>query len=253
MRFVWVVHAKRLKQASLIVIAALFTAGLLYVERSHIMVFSTEDGPQAFYKAETDDQVIALTFNISWGESRVKPILDILEQKQVDHATFFVSASWAEKYPDLVKEIKDRGHSIGSHGYQYKDYTNWDDEQVRKDIVRSGNVLSEIIGEKPTLLRPPNGTFDKRVLTVAEGQGYSVVHWSIDSKDYQNPGVETIVETVVPHTESGDVLLFHASDSVKQTHKALPIIIDQLRDKGFTFSSIEDLMANTKSTNEEIH
>ncbi len=216
------------------------------------MVFSTPDGPQAFYKAETENNHIALTFNISWGENRINPILNILDQKKVEHATFFVSASWAERYPDIVKDIQERGHNIGSHGYQYKDYTNWDDEKVRKDIIRSSQVISELIGERPTLLRPPNGAFDKRILQVAQAQGYSIIHWSVDSKDYQNPGVDAIVEAVVPHTSSGDVLLFHASDSVKQTHKALPIIIDQLRGKGFMFSSVEDLIASTEATNEEI-
>ncbi|WP_227938850.1 polysaccharide deacetylase family sporulation protein PdaB [Alkalihalobacillus deserti] len=252
MKFFWIFHAKRIKQLSLIIVAAFFTAGLLYVERSQIAVFSTSDGPQAFYKAETDDKQIALTFNISWGENRIGPILDILDQKEVDHATFFISASWAERYPDLVQEIKDRGHSIGSHGYQYKDYTSLDNEKVRKDINQSSQVLAELTGERPILLRPPNGSFNKNVLQVADSQGFSVVHWSVNSKDYQNPGVDSIVEEVVPSTDSGDILLFHASDSVKQTHKALPIIIDQLRGKGFTFTTVEDLMASTKAKNEEI-
>ncbi|MFC0559031.1 polysaccharide deacetylase family sporulation protein PdaB [Halalkalibacter alkalisediminis] len=252
MNIFWIFHAKRIKQLSLIIIAAFFTAGLLYVERSQIAVFSTSDGPQAFYKAETDDKQIALTFNISWGENRIGPILDILDQKEVDHANFFISASWAERYPDLVQEIKDRGHTIGSHGYQYKDYTSWDTEKIRRDINQSSQVLAELTGERPTLLRPPNGSFDKNVLQVADSQGFSIIHWSINSKDYQNPGVDAIVEEVVPSTNSGDIILFHASDSVKQTHKALPIIIDQLRGKGFNFTTVEDLMASTKAENEEI-
>ncbi|MCL7749046.1 polysaccharide deacetylase family sporulation protein PdaB [Halalkalibacter alkaliphilus] len=252
MNFFWIFHAKRIKQLSLIIIAAFFTAGLLYVERSQIAVFSTPDGPQAFYKAETDDKQVALTFNISWGENRIGPILDILDQKEVDHANFFVSASWAERYPDVVKEIKERGHTVGSHGYQYKDYTSWEDEKIRKDINQSTQILSDLTGDKPTLLRPPNGSFDKRVLNLADKQGYSVVHWSVNSKDYQNPGVDAIVNAVVPKTGSGDVILFHASDSVKQTHKALPIIIDQLRGKGFSFTTVEDLIASTISENEEI-
>ncbi|NEU32516.1 polysaccharide deacetylase family sporulation protein PdaB [bacterium LRH843] len=252
MKFIWVVRAKKLKQLLLIVLVAFFTAGLLYVERSQVMVFSTPDGPQAFYKAETKDKHIALTFNISWGENRIGPILDILEEKKIKHATFFVSASWAERYPDIVKDIHKRGHSIGNHGYQYKSYTGWDDEKVRKDMNRGNQVISELTGEKPTLLRPPNGSFDKRILGLAAKQGLSIIHWSIDSKDYQNPGVEKIIEAVVPNTDSGDVLLFHASDSVKQTHKALPVIIDQLRSKGFHFSSVEDLMASTNAKNKEI-
>lgn len=252
MKFIWVFHAKHIKQLSLIIIAALFAAGILYIERSQIMVFSTPEGPQAFYRAETKDKQVALTFNVSWGENKLIPILDILDEKGVEHTNFFISASWAERYPDLVKTIKERGHSIGNHGYQYKDYTKWEDDKIRKDIIQSNQILTDLIGEKPTLLRPPNGSFNKQVLTIADAQGYSVVHWSIDSKDYTNPGVNSIVDTVISETNSGDVLLFHASDSVKQTDKALPIIIDQLREKGFTFTTVEDLIASTQSKNEQI-
>lgn len=252
MKFFFVFHARHVKQLSLIIVAAFFAAGILYVERSDLMVFSTPDGPQAFYKAEIDEKKVALTFNISWGEERLKPILNILEEKGVDHATFFISASWAERYPDHVKMIVEKGHSIGSHGYQYKNYTSWEDEEVRKDMNRSRQVIADITGERPTLLRPPNGLFDKRILTIAEASGYSIIHWSLDSKDYQNPGVDTIIETVVSNVQPGDVILFHASDSVKQTDRALPVIIDHLRKEGYSFSSVEDLIASTEASYEEI-
>ncbi|WP_100374481.1 polysaccharide deacetylase family sporulation protein PdaB [Bacillus sp. FJAT-45037] len=252
MKFIWVFHAKRIKQLSLIVIAALFAAGFLYIEKGQIPVFSTSEGPEAFYRAETDDNRIALTFNISWGEKQVTPILNVLSQKKVDQATFFLSASWAERYPDLVKQIKEEGHLIGSHGYQYKSYTSWEDEKVRKDLIRSQQILTELTGDKPSLLRPPNGAFDKRILALADKQNYSIVHWSVDSLDYQNPGVDVIVNNVMEKTSSGDILLFHASDSVKQTDKALPIIIDQLHSKGFSFISVEELMASTETSSEEI-
>ncbi|WP_100406032.1 polysaccharide deacetylase family sporulation protein PdaB [Bacillus solitudinis] len=252
MKFIWVFHAKHIKQFSIIILAAFFAAGLIYVERSQLTVFSTPEGPQAFYRAEIDTNQIALTFNLSWGEQRIGPILDVLEQREISNATFFVSASWAETYPDLVKNIKERGHSIGNHGYQYKSYTNWEDEKIKRDLRLSQQLLSDLTGQKTTLLRPPNGDFDKRVLKLAEGEGLNIIHWSVDSRDYENPGVDAIVTNVMSKTTPGDVLLFHASDSVKQTHKALPIIIDQLRDKGFDFSTVDELMASTQTKTEEI-
>ncbi|WP_017729548.1 polysaccharide deacetylase family sporulation protein PdaB [Halalkalibacterium ligniniphilum] len=250
--FIWVFQAKHLKQLSIIITAAFFSAGLLYVERTQLMVFSTPDGPQAFYRAEIEKKEVALTFNLSWGEKRVEPILDVLKQKKVNEATFFVSASWAERYPDLLAKIKESGYAIGSHGYQYKSYTAWEDERIRKDLRTSQLVLTELTGEKPTLLRPPNGDFDKRVLQLASSLDYTIVHWSVNSRDYENPGVDVIVEEVVNETNPGDIILMHASDSVKQTHKALPIIIDQLREKGYVFRSVEELMANSHANSEEI-
>ncbi|MCK0473406.1 polysaccharide deacetylase family sporulation protein PdaB [Halalkalibacter sp. APA_J-10(15)] len=253
MNFYWIVSAKKIKQLMLIILVAFFTASLVFVERNQISVFSTTDGPQAFYKAEIDKKQIALTFNISWGEEQLLPILEILDEKGIEQANFFVSASWAERYPELIEEIHKRGHSIGSHGYRYKDYVTWEQDKVRNDLNKSTQVLEELTGERPTLLRPPNGSFNKEVLSISDRAGYSTIHWSVNSNDYQNPGVEAIIQSVVPNTEPGDVILFHASDSVKQTHQALPIIIDQLQDAGFSFKTVEELMANTETQTEEIH
>ena len=251
MNFIWVWNGKKIKQLSIIVIAAFFTAGLFYVERSELSVFNTPDGPQAFYKADIKEEKVALTFNISWGDHQAVPILDQLKEENVK-ATFFLSALWAERYPDIVKRIKEDGHEIGSHGYQYENYPSWKEDKIRKDIRQSHSILASLTGTKPTLLRPPNGQFDKKVLNIADSQGYTVVHWSVNSNDWENPGVNEIVSKVTTETKPGDVLLFHASDSVKQTDKALPIILKELRQKGYEFVTVTDLIASTNVKSEEI-
>ncbi len=251
MNFIWIWDGKKIKQFSIIVIAAFFTAGLFYVEKSELSVFTTPEGPQAFYKADIDEKKVALTFNISWGEEQAIPILDQLKENDIK-ATFFLSALWAERYPEIVKRISEDGHLIGNHGYQYENYPSWKDDKINKDIRQSHSILSNLSGSKPTLLRPPNGQFDKRVLKIADSHGYTIVHWSVDSNDWENPGVNTIVENVLSQTKAGDVILFHASDSVKQTDKALPIIIEDLQKKGFSFVTVNELMASTDSKSEEI-
>ena len=82
----------------------------------------------------------------------------------------------------------------------YKDYTKWEDDKVNQDMQTSKRVLSDLAGQSPQLLRPPNGDFDKRILQIADKQGLSIIHWSVDSKDYTNPGVEKIVENTLSET-----------------------------------------------------
>ncbi|RQW23634.1 polysaccharide deacetylase family sporulation protein PdaB [Bacillus sp. C1-1] len=252
MKGIWVINLTKWKPVLFICVAALFVASWLVIQRDYVPVFSTPDGPQAFYKAEDSDQKVALTFNISWGEHNVSPIVDILEQENVEHATFFLLASWAETYPNLVKEIADAGYTIGSHGYQYKNYTSLNEDQVVQDMRRSKQVLEEITGEVPTLLRPPNGAFSKQTLQLAEEQNLDIIHWSINSYDYENPGTEAIIKNSTDQTGSGDVLLFHASDTVKQTAAALPNVLKELKREGLKFSSIEELMSNTDADNTEV-
>ncbi|WP_099305895.1 polysaccharide deacetylase family sporulation protein PdaB [Bacillus sp. Marseille-P3800] len=252
MKGIWVINLSKWKPVLFICVAALFVASWLVIQRDYVPVFSTPDGPQAFYKAEDSDQKVALTFNISWGEHNVSPILEVLQQNDVEHATFFLLASWAETYPDLVEEIADAGYTIGSHGYQYKNYTSLDEAQVVQDMRRSKQVLEELTGETPTLLRPPNGAFSPKTLELADQQNMDVIHWSINSYDYENPGTEAIVKNSLEQTGAGDVLLFHASDSVKQTAAALPKILKGLKQDGYDFATIEELMSHTDAENEEV-
>jgi peptidoglycan/xylan/chitin deacetylase (PgdA/CDA1 family) len=101
------------------------------------------------------------------------------------------------------------------------------------------------------LLRAPTGHFDERTLNIAERYGYTVVHWSIDSKDWTNPGVKVIVENV-QKAKKGDIILLHASDSAKQTAKALPQILENIRNHGLKLVSVSEMIANGNAQTSEI-
>lgn len=210
------------------------------------MPVNAEKEPQAIYKVDTDQKVVSLTFDISWGEVRTEPILKVLEEKGIKKATFFLSSPWSESHPEIVQKIKDMGYEIGSHGHAHKNYSTLSDEEIRTQIRKAHTVLSEMTGTKPNLIRMPNGDFDKRVLRIADSMGYSVIQWHTDSLDWMNPGVDKIVNRVVTKAVPGDIILMHASDSCKQTHEALPQIIDQLRAKGFEFATVSELVAGTE-------
>lgn len=255
MNFIWVWNAKTLKRYMIIGIAAFFTAGILYVEAPFLPALSPNDSedPIAIHRIEAERPELALTFDISWGEQQLGPILKILEDENVEQATFFVSAAWAERHPNLLENIVDAGYEIGSHGYRHEHYTGWEQDQIKKDIQQAHIILSDLTGESPQLLRPPNGSFDRRVLEVADSMNYDVIHWSIHSHDWENPGVDAIVENTTTNISSGDILLFHASDSAKQTAEALPLTLDKLKGDGYSFVSISQLMSGVEIDAEEIN
>ncbi|UTR12559.1 polysaccharide deacetylase family sporulation protein PdaB [Evansella sp. LMS18] len=252
MNFIWIWHAKTLKKSMIIAIAAFFTAGILYVETPELAVFSTGDKPVAIYKAETEEKKVALTFNISWGEEKAVPILDTLKEHNISETTFFVSAAWAERHPEIIERILEDGHEIGNHGFRHEHYTSWEEDKIKSDIQTAHRIIEEVTQEAPKYLRPPNGSFDERVLKIAETLNYDVIHWSINSEDWQNPGVEKIVENVTSNTASGDIILLHASDSAKQTNEALPEIIKTLENDGFQFATVSQLISGAEAEAEEI-
>ncbi|MDR4944962.1 polysaccharide deacetylase family sporulation protein PdaB [Neobacillus cucumis] len=250
MKFFFVLNGKSLKSLSLILIAALFTAWFLYMENvGQIPVFSTKDSTKAIYRGEKD---LALTFNIGWGDEKAEPILAVLEKENVKSATFFLSGSWAERHPDIVNHIVKDGYEIGILGYDYVDYLDVEDAKIAKDISKAQEVFTKLNVKNIKLLRAPTGHFDERTLNIAKRYGYTVVHWKVDSKDWQNPGVDKIAQNV-SKAENGDIVLLHASDSAKQTAKALPLILADIRHKGLKLVSVSDMIANGQVQSKEIN
>lgn len=249
--YVW--HMKRIKQLIIIMIAAFATASFFYVQNLlPLPVFSTESGAKAVYRGDSDTNEVALTFNISWGDQKAMPILDTLKANGIKDATFFLSASWAERHPDVVERIRKDGHQIGSMGYAYKNYSQMKKSEIKKDLTKAQNSFQKLGLEDLTLLRPPTGQFNKNVLDVAKQYGYTVVHYSINSDDWTNPGVQKIVQNVNETVSAGDIVLFHASDSAKQTKEALPEIVHHLRSKGLKNVTVSDLIANTDAKSSEV-
>lgn len=254
MNYFFVVNARKFKQYVFIALAIVFATAIVYSEQHNVSVFLSAE-PSAIYSVQTERKVIALTFDISWGEKRAEPILKTLKDNGVKDATFFLSSTWSKSHPEIVEHIKKEGFEIGSHGNKHDNYSTLSDEEIRKQILTAHGILTELIGKEPTLIRLPNGDFDKRVLRIADDLGYSVIQWDTDSQDWLNKGVDTIINRVVSKAHPGDIVLMHASDSSQQTHEALPVIIEQLRSKGYEFVTVSELIKQTqiKTTPVEDH
>jgi len=249
MNFFLILNGRSIKQFSIIVTAALFSAWVLYVGNiGHLPVFSAKDGPKAIYKGEKD---LAITFNIGWGDEKAEPILDILKKKNIKAATFFLAGSWAESHPDLVARIVKEGYEIGILGYNYVDYSEMEEAKIRQDLAKAQVAFNKLNVKGIKLIRAPTGHFDQKTLKIADRLGLTVVHWSIDSKDWTNPGVE-IITTNVASAKKGDIVLLHASDSAKQTAKALPTIINNFKKKGLKLVTVSEMIANAEARTTEI-
>ncbi|USB32716.1 polysaccharide deacetylase family sporulation protein PdaB [Paenibacillus sp. YPG26] len=249
--FFYVLNGKKIKRFFFVFAAALFAAGVIYVESDNITVFS-EGSPSAVYSVSTDKKIIALTFDISWGDKRTEPILKVLKEKGVQNATFFLSSPWSKTHPEIVKAIQAEGYEIGSHGHKHTNYSGLKEEEIKEQLKTAHSILTDLTGKEPKLLRLPNGDFDKKVLKVADELGYKVIQWDTDSQDWMNKGVDTIVNRVVTKSHPGDIVLLHASDSSKQTHEALPVIIDELRKKGYEFVTVSELLNQSSAKGSEV-
>lgn len=189
----------------------------------------------------TTQKVAALTFDISWGTMMPPKILKILVADHVA-ATFFLSGPWAKQNPSLVSEMVRDGFEIESHGWAHVNFTSLSTAGIVRNISETNAVLTALTGKSPTFVRPPNGDFNSRSILAARSIGYTTVTWGTDSIDWMNPGVSTIVSRVVQRIHAGDIILMHASDTCKQTDLALPIILKDLKAKGYRLVTLKNLM-----------
>ncbi|WP_062350468.1 polysaccharide deacetylase family protein [Bacillus kwashiorkori] len=249
MNYFLIINGKRLKSFSIILLTAFVTAWFIYIQDNTLPVFSTSDGPKAVYKGKDG---VALTFNIGWGDENAEPIVDLLIKNNIKSATFFLSGSWAERQPDLVNKMVKHGYDIGLLGYEYKDYKDLEDVEIRRDILKAEQVFKKMGVKHKKILRSPTGHFDKRLLKISNQLGYTVFHWNINTEDWKNPGVKEIVSKV-KKAKTGDIILLHASDSAKQTIIALPEILQVLKENGLKLVSATEMMIDGKAKTNEVN
>jgi len=226
-------------------IVTLFMA-VLFVVSGQVHVFAAEKKPVAIYKVTTAKKVVALTFDISWGSKIPEPALDVLAKEKITKATFFLSGPWTIRHPQIAKRIQTMGYEIGNHGNLHKDFSNYPDSWIRDQVNLSEKSILQVTGVKTKLIRTPNGDFNPRVIQCLNHMGYTVIQWNTDSLDWKNPGTQAIVQRVLTRVEPGDIILMHASDSSKQIVEALPQILQGLRQKGYQFATVSELLAQAK-------
>lgn len=232
---------KNLLLTLLFALSVTFLTTVMIQEPSTLPAAKT--GAYAIYKVVTDKKVVALTFDISWGEETHEPIADILKDNNVK-VTFFLSGPWAEKHAEFVKRLVKDGHDVQSHGHRHDDFNTLPAEKIKENIMTAHEILKDITGKEPNLIRVPNGAWNETVVKTAQELDYKVIQWSADSLDWMKEKMNApmIIDRVLKKTHPGAIILMHASDSAPHTPKALPEIIKGLRDKGYEIVTVTELL-----------
>lgn len=196
--------------------------------------------PQPVYYIRTRVPAMALTFDVSWGDRVLPQVLDILRTHR-QQATFFLSSPWALRHPALVHRIVADGHEVASHGEAHVNLGYRSPHEVAENIRAAHHALQQLTGQRLRFFRPPNGHFSPTSVAVARSLGYETVIWSIDSLDWLNPGVSRMIHRVRRQAFPGAILLFHASDSARQTPAALPGVLQAVRQEGYRLTTLGQL------------
>ncbi|TXS55628.1 polysaccharide deacetylase family protein [Streptomyces sp. t39] len=183
---------------------------------------------------------IALTFDAGPGRDTPE-LLDILEEKDV-HATFFLlGRNHVLKYPDVVRRIAAEGHEVANHTWTHRRLDQLDEDGIRDELARTQDAIAEITGEKPTLMRPPQGRRTDEVMAVSRELGLAAVLWSATAKDYSTTDSALIEKRILDQADRDGIILLH--DIYDGTVPAVPGIVDELKKRGYTFVTVPELLA----------
>ena len=193
------------------------------------------------------EKVAYLTFDDGPDDKVTPMILDILKAEGV-HATFFVLGTMVEQNPNVLKRIFNEGHAIGNHSYNHV-YSElyrspWD---FADQFIKTDEVIKETIGVRPLIIRAPGGTagvFNNDYWAMVDSCGYTEYDWNASTEDATasvpsaSAQIDNIVKQLKDYQPNTLIVLMHSKAGKEETAKALPALIDLLRNKGYKFGVV---------------
>ncbi|HET9742444.1 MAG TPA: glycosyltransferase [Terriglobales bacterium] len=200
---------------------------------------------------------IAITFDDGPDPTYTPQMLDVLKKKHAT-ATFFLIGIPSENYPGLVKRIYDEGNEIGNHTLTHPDISEISLWRFKREINVTERLFAAKLGVKPLFLRPPYSidqepdTADEvKPLQIAQDMGYITVGDKIDPDDWQpnpRPSAEEITRRVMEQLGQGNIILLHDGGGDRShTVRALPMIIDGVRARGYQIVPVSELLGETRA------
>lgn len=212
-----------------------------------------ESGVEVIRHVPTKDKMVALTFDDGPSDTFTPQILELLKDYHAK-ATFFVIGSRIERYPHLIRGELALHNEIANHSYSHILLQGVSALAVYDELSKEQHAMMVVTGHEAShLFRPPRGRFGRSVLDAARESGYKIVLWSVDSRDWDNPGTAYIVRHVLKNTKSGDILLFHdQGGNRQQTVSALRAIIPELEHRGFQFVTVTELLQHADKSGHKL-
>jgi peptidoglycan/xylan/chitin deacetylase (PgdA/CDA1 family) len=238
----------------------------LYVERGSPYDNRTigSESANVIFHGPRDKKNIALTFDAEMTDNmranvisgRVKSsydqrIIDILIKTNTK-ATLFLTGMWIELYPDITKQLSQNPlFELGSHSYTDSSYSGFcyglhvlPNTLKIEDIGATEKLLREHAGIDNQLFRFPGGCYTPSDVKLVNEANDIVVHWDVVGADGFNTNANQIIHNVVDNVQNGSIIILHmnGTPTAPKTADALPIIISQLKARGYVFVKINELL-----------
>ncbi|MCL2336474.1 MAG: polysaccharide deacetylase family protein [Firmicutes bacterium] len=185
------------------------------------------------------NNLVALTFDDGPYPQMTGQYLAVLRKYNV-RATFFMVGQRIKDYPELACQVVEQGSEIGSHAWAHARLDKMTGADMSNDLALVNSQVQTAAGQPVTLLRPPYGRYSEALLTAAKQQGYRVILWDVDPRDWENPAPAKIVANIQKNVQPGSIIVLH--EGHPNTLQALPLVIENLRQQGLEPVTVSEML-----------
>lgn len=226
---------KNLLVTGIIMILALGFVSGAYLNHANTTIAAGADQP--IFQGNTGTKSVAITVNVDWGEEFIPTMLEEFKKHNA-LVTFFVTGRWAEKNPELLKQMATAGHSIQNHGYKHVHFNQLSPTQVTSEIKKAEDIIFGITGTKSSFFASPYGEYNSQLVRTVNSINYQYIMWSADTIDWQRPDPTTIVNRVIKKVHNDAIILMHPTEP---TVKALPEMLKKLGEQKYQMTTIDKI------------
>ena len=191
------------------------------------------------YSVGTNEKKIAISFDCAWGVDYTDKLLDVMKKNDV-RCTFFAVQFWVERYPEYVEKIVASGHEMGTHSRTHSYMSKLSKADILDELNTSKTAIERLTGQKVTLFRPPYGDYNNLLIDTCNEVGLYPIQWDVDSLDWKNLSATEIAMRVINGVKNGSIILCH--NNGLHTAEALPLIFTTLKNRGYEFVPIGELI-----------
>lgn len=195
-------------------------------------------------RVDTDEKVIALTFDDGPSKRYTAEIVALLEQQQVK-ATFFITGKEAEQNPDEVRQLYQAGHQLGNHSFSHPRMLFMSPASIAEELERTDAAIRAAGYQGDIFFRPPYGKKLVMLPWYLAQQQRTTIMWDLEPETDPKfaSDAQVMADYVINNARPGSIVLLHVMYQSRQaSREALPLIIQGLKQKGYHFVTVSELL-----------
>jgi peptidoglycan-N-acetylglucosamine deacetylase len=195
----------------------------------------------------TSKKVVAITFDDGPNPVYTPQVLEIFS-KAKGKATFFMIGEQMRNHPEVVKLVTDQGHEIGNHTFTHPKLSQLSIHDCLNEIEETEKLIEKMAGRKPVIFRPPYFDYNQDTVSLLQKKRYPMIGaLNLEAQDWEQPGVEHIVQKSREAVKDGSILIFHDGYGDRsQTIEAVQLLVSELTLQGYQLVTVSELLKQSE-------